>query len=140
MSNWNYVREESTKISAGDYRFEVVAAEETLSSTQKRMIVVTLQPNGATFTIKDYFVEGDYFNRKATQFFDSTGIEENNFELLTWIGAVGAARFKEDENGYLKVSYYLNQERASKLPPWKGTMPERQTLTEMQPVDDELPF
>jgi hypothetical protein len=107
------------------------------------MIVVTLKPNGATFTVNDYIVEGPYFNKKMTQLYDSTGIQENNFDYLTWVGAMGAARFKEDENGYLKVGFYLNQKQAEKLPPWVGEKPERQTVTEGfvdVTEDDELPF
>jgi hypothetical protein len=144
MSNWNYVREESTNVAAGDHRFEVVSAEEKVSKSGKNMIVVSLKPNGASFTVNDYIVEGEYFNRKMTQFFDSTGIEEGNFNLLTWVGAVGAARFKEDENGYLKVQYYLDPKRAEKLPPWVGDMPQRQTVTTLggdlegaEPLDPE---
>lgn len=144
MTNWNYVREESTNIAAGDHRFEVVSAEEKVSKSGKNMIVVSLKPNGASFTVNDYIVEGEYFNRKMTQFFDSTGVEEGNFNLLTWVGAVGAARFKEDENGYLKVQYYLDPKRAEKLPPWVGEMPQRQTVTTLggdldgaEPLDPE---
>jgi len=145
MSNWQYVREETTNVAAGDHRFEVVSAEEKTSKSGKRMIVVGLKPNGASFTVNDYFVEGEYFNRNLTSFYDSTNIEEGNFNFPTWIGAVGAARFKEDENGFLKRAYYLDTKRAEKLPPWQGDMPERQTVTEIgygfvKITDDELPF
>lgn len=154
MGNWNYAREEQTNVAAGDHRFEVVSAEEKQSKAGKDMIVVTLKPNGAGFTVNDYFVEGEYFNRKATQFFDSTGIEEGNFNLVTWTGAVGAARFKEDEQGYLKVHYYIDPRRAERLPAWVGDKPERQTVTTIggstqtddeedgfEPLDDEqMPF
>lgn len=146
MGNWNYAREESTRAGAGDYRFEVVSGEEKVSSTNKDMIVVALKLNGTSVTVKDYFVSGEFFNRKVTHFFDSTGIEEGNFNFLTWVGATGAARFKEDDQGYLKVAYYLDPKRAEKLPPWQGEAPERQTVTEIGkdftdiPGDDELPF
>ncbi len=140
--SWNYVREETEIIGAGDHRFEVVSAEEKTSKSGKKMIVVSLKPNKASFTVNDYFVEGEYFNRKVTQFFDSTGIPGGDFNLLTWVGATGAARFKEDENGYLKVAYYLYGKRAEELPAWEGEMPERQTVTEFKTLeeDDDLPF
>lgn len=142
MSNWNYVREESAKVGAGDLRFEVVSAEDKTSKTGKKMIVVGLKPNGAEFVVNDYIVEGEYFNRKMTQFFDSTGIKEGDFNFITWIGATGAARFKEDENGYLKVGYYLDKKKAATLPAWVGEMPQRQTVTEIKTegTDDDLPF
>lgn len=143
MGNWNYAREEATRAGAGDYRFEVVSAEEKVSKSGKDMIVITLKPNGAAFTVNDYIVQNEYFNRNMTSFFDATNIEEGNFNLLTWVGATGAARFKEDENGFLKRAYYLDPKRAEKLPPWVGEMPERQTVTTiggMEEVDDDLPF
>ena len=149
MGNWNYEREESTNVGAGDHRFVVVSAEESVSkSSGKPMIVVELKPNGAQFTVKSFFVQNEYFNRNMTQFFDSTGIEEGNFNFVTWVGAVGAARFKEDEQGYLKVGYFIDRKRAEKLPPWIGDMPERQTVTTIGgdddgfvPLDDEdAPF
>ena len=79
---FNYTREESSNAGAGDHRFAVISAEEKTSKTGKQMVVITLKPNGATFTVNDYIVEGEYFNRKMTQFFDSTGIEEGNFNYL----------------------------------------------------------
>lgn len=146
---FNFKREESTNVGAGDHRFEVVSAEQTTSKSGKQMIVIGLKPNGASFTVNDYIVEGEYFNRKMTQFYDSTGIAEGDFNFLTWVGAVGAAKFKEDENGYLKVGYYIDQKRAEKLPPWQGPTPERQTVTTIGSgagnfvdisSDDDLPF
>jgi hypothetical protein len=143
MSGWDYAREEKSNTGAGDHRFEVVSAEEKNSKTGKRMIVIGLKPNGAAFTVNDYIVKNEYFNRNMTSFFDATNIEEGNFNLLTWVGAMGAARFKEDENGFLKRAYYLDPKRAEKLPAWVGPVPERQTVTSisgMEEVDDELPF
>jgi len=142
MSNWNYVREEKANVLAGDLRFEVVSAEEKMSKSEKKMIVIGLKPNGAEFVVNDYIVEGDYFNRNMTQFFDSTGIKAGDFNFLTWIGATGAARFKEDENGYLKRQYYLDQRKAATLPAWVGTIPQRQTVTDFEEVgtDNDLPF
>lgn len=146
---WDYKRETQARVGAGDHRFEVVSAEEKLSSTNKNMIVVELRPNGASFTVRDYFVEGEYFNRRATSFFDSTNVEDGNFNLLTWTGAVGAARFKEDENGFLKVHYYIDKAKQDKLPAWVGNMPERQTVTQIGEVgeafdelsaEEDLPF
>ena len=144
--NWNYVREESPRVAPGDYRFEVISAVEKVSKSGKNMIEVCLKINGSNLTVYDYFVEGEFFNRKATSFFDATNIEEGNFDLITWVGAVGAARFKEDENGFLKVAYYIDKKRAERLPPWRGPMPERQKVTtiegftESNEPDDELPF
>ena len=146
MSNWDYTREESNRLSAGDYRVEIVDAEEKTSKSGNKMIVVTVQPNGSNIKIQNYIVKNEYFNRNATELFDSFNIEEGNFNLLTWKGAVGAARLKEDENGYLKIAWFVDKKKAEKLPAWIGEVPERQTVTELEggfqkiDGDEDLPF
>lgn len=146
MSDWKYVREESNRLSAGDYRVEIVDVQETVSkSSGLPMIVVTVRPNGSNIKIQNYMPKNEYFNRNMTQFFDAfPQIEEGDFNLLGWIGCVGAARLKEDENGYLKVAWFINAKRAEKLPPWQGELPERQTVTTLDGFtsveEEELPF
>lgn len=148
MSNWDYTREEPTRLEAGDYRVEIVDVQEAVSKTSNNpMLVITVKPNGSNIKIQNYIVKNQYWNRNMTQFFDAfPQIQEGDFNLLGWVGCIGAARLKEDENGYLKVAWFLDQRRAEKLPPWKGELPERQTVTELgfqevDPLDeDELPF
>lgn len=144
MSSWDdYKREEVTRPEAGDYRVEIVNAEAAISKTsQKPMIVVTVKPNGSNIKIKHYIVKNDWFNRNMTELFDSFNIDEGDFELAGWIGAVGAARLKEDENGYLKIARFISRDRADKLPEWAGEVPKRQTVTEFKEVgtEDDLPW
>lgn len=145
MSSWDdYKREETPKAQAGDYRCAVVDVEETTSKTSGNpMIVITVQPNGMNAKVKTYLVRNSYFNRNATQFFDAfPSIGEGNFNFLEWIGAVGAAKFGLDENGYLTVKWFLTPKQAEKIPEWKGEVPERQTVTDLIEVEDdgELPF
>lgn len=145
MSGWYYKREEADRLSAGDYRVVIVDAQEAVSKTSGNpMIVVTVRPNGSNIKIQNYIVRNQYFNRNMTQFYDAfPQISEGDFNLLGWVGCVGAARLKEDENGYLKVAWFLDAKRAEKLPPWQGEVPERQTVTALgdaEEVDEELPF
>lgn len=147
MSNWDYTREESNRLSPGDYRVEIVDVQEAISKTSNNpMLVITVRPNGSNIKIQTYLVKNEYFNRNATQFFDAfPQIQEGDFNILGWVGCIGAARLKEDESGYLKVAWFINAKRAEKLPPWQGDMPERQTVTELgdgfvEITDDELPF
>lgn len=144
MSKWdNYQREERANLGAGDYRCAITNAYEDVAKTSgKAMIVVEVQPNGAAFTVKHYIVEGEYFNRNMTSLFDCfPEIGDGNFDLLSWIGCIGAARFKQDGN-YLRVHYFLTPEQARHLPEWEGARPERQQAGEMpkNEDDEELPF
>ena len=84
----------------------------------------------------------EFFNQKISRFFDAfPQLGEGNFELLSWTGAIGAVKLREDGE-YLKVHYYLTPERAESLPPWSGTMPIRMTVTDFEEItdDSELPF
>ncbi len=150
MSTWDdWSREEAPRLEPGDYRVEITAVEETESKAGNPMIVVTVRPNGSNINIKHYIVKNQYFNRNMTDFFDSFNIDEGDFNFPTWVGAVGAAKLAEDENGYLKVRWFISESKAEKLPPWQGTTPERQTITtiggrggfvDVTPDEDELPF
>lgn len=145
MSNWDdYKREETPKAQAGDYRCAVVDVEETTSKTSGNpMIVITVQPNGMNAKVKNYIVKNEYYNRNMTSFFDAfPDIGEGNFNFLEWIGAVGAAKFGLDENGYLTVKWFLTPKQAEKLPEWVGEKPERQTVSSLKDEDglDDLPF
>ena len=138
MSNWDsYRREERPRLAPGDYRVEIVSVEEKESKAGNPMLVIGIQPNGSKIIIYHYIVKNEWFNRNMTDFFDSFNIDDGDFTLPTWIGAVGAARLKEDDRGYLKVQYFLDQRRAEKLPPWDGPMPERQERTRLNDIEDE---
>lgn len=139
-----YKREKRSRLTPGDYRVAITDVEETTSRNGNPMLVVTVQPNGSEIHINHYLVKNEYFNRNLTDLLDSFGLGEN-FDTLTWVGAVGAAKLVEDENGYLKVRYFLSPERAEKLPPWQGKEPERQEVSSLGDGfemldDDDLPF
>ncbi len=143
MSNWDYEREERPRVEAGEYRVAIVNAEESTSKAGNPMIVLTISPLGYDLKIKHYIVKNEYFNRNMTEVFDSFDITEGDFEFLGWRGAVGAAKLKEDESGYLKVNYFIDKERAEKLPPYEGELPERNTVNNdftPLPDDDGLPW
>lgn len=147
MGNWDsYQREEresQTKIT-GKLRCVIVSAEEGVSkSSGLPMIIVGVRPSGMRFTVKYYIAQNDNFNRKMTAFFDAfPEIRDGDFNFLTWVGAEGAANFGEDDQGYLKVKWFLTPTQAAALPPFEGDKPEKQTFTTLDEDDDEsdLPF
>lgn len=150
MSSWDNYKYEERKAFAlepGNYRVVIVDAEEKKSKTGKDMIVIELRPSGASFSVRDYIVAGDYFNDKISRVFDAfPEIGNGNFNLLEWIGAMGAAKLKADSEGYLKVHYYLTPEEAQRLPEFEGARPVKQTATNLvgnfedADPDDDCPF
>ena len=148
MSNWSdYKHEDSPNAGpkvTGRQRCVIVSAEERVSSKGNPMIEIKVRPSGCRFTVRTFLVKNEHFNRNASAFFDAfPEIGDGNFNFIEWPGAIGAAFFSEDENGYLKVKYFIDAKRAESLPPFEGERPERVTVTSLaDPEDDEneLPF
>lgn len=150
MGVWDsYQRESNGRDNSaliGKRRCVIVGAEETVSNAGNPMIVIKVRPSGCNFSVTTWLVKNEHFNRNATQFFDCfKEIPDGDFNLLSWIGAEGAADFGEDEKGYLKVKWWVDAVKAQSLPPFEGEKPERQTITtldEEEPYDDDddLPF
>lgn len=134
-------REETVKVT-GKLRVVITDVEETTSKKSGLpMIVVSVRPSGTRAIVKTYIVHNEYFNRTATQFFDAfPDIGDGNFSFLEWIGAEGAAMIELDENGYMRVKYFIDSVKAADLPPFVGEKPERQVFTKIEDEDDELPF
>lgn len=138
MHDWSdYKREERSRLEVGDYRVEIVSVEESTSKAGNPMLVIGIKPNGSGITIKHYITKNEYFNQNMTEFFDSFNIDDGDFTLPTWVGAVGAAHLKNDEKGYLKVGWFIKGKKADALPAWVGKMPERQELTKLEDIEDE---
>lgn len=152
MGNWDsYKREENERESAvtGKHRVVITEAGEATTGPNSKhpgtpMIVVKLRPSGRKFSVTHRIVKNEYFNRNMTQFFDAfTEIDEGDFNFLSWVGAEGAAMFKEDANGYTQVAYFLDPVRAADLPAFEGEKPEKQTITKLDDEEDDdegLPF
>lgn len=151
MSNWDtYKREEQERESAviGKNRVVIVEANEAVTGPNSKnpgtpMIVIKVRPSGRRFTVTHRIVKNDWFNRNMTQFFDAfPEIDDGDFNFLSWVGAEGAAFFKEDSNGYTQIGYFIPPSRAKDLPPFEGEKPERQQITKLDDSEDDgdLPF
>ena len=152
MSNWNdFQREENERESAvtGKHRVVITEVSEGVTGPNSKnpgtpVIIVKVRPSGRRFSVTYRLIKNEWFNRNATQFFDAfPEIKFGDFSFLSWVGAEGAAMFKQDDRGYTQVSYFLSPERAADLPPFEGDKPERQTVTSLDDdadPDDDLPF
>lgn len=146
--NWadSYKREEgkASKKVTGLLRCVITGAEEQKSKTSgKDMIVVSVKPSGAEFSVKYYIVKNEKFCRNMTIFFDSfPEIQDGDFEFLHWVGCEGAANFVEDENGYTKIRWFIEAPKAKDLPPFEGTKPEKiEVNNDFSDInEDDLPF
>lgn len=139
-----YRHEDPDRLEPGDYRCVITEVKEAASkSTGRPMLVVTVKPNGSNIKINQYIVKNEYFNRNMTALYDSFGIPEGDRDIAGWIGAMGAAKLERDDQGYMRVRYFIARDRQENLAPWEGEAPVRQTVsdafTEVSD-DDDLPF
>lgn len=140
---WNFKREEQDfSIPAGDHRVAIESAEKALSKAGNDMLIIKMRVSGYSGLLWHYIVFMDEHpeitNRNLTQFFDSFDIEDGNFNLASYIGKVGAARVKIDENGYAKVAWFIHKKKQDNLPPWKGNLPIPSGCTPVE--DDDVPW
>lgn len=140
---WQFKHEESqfAEIAPGKYRVMIESAEMAISKAGNDMLVIKLIVSGQTARIWNYIVfledRPEITNRMLTQFFDSFGIEEGDFDLNHYPGHLGGANIKHDEDGRAKISYFLSRKQQESLPAWDGDIPKFEPLQEQ---DDELPF
>lgn len=151
MGEWNYNRTEGEfkQIPEGRYRVRVKSAEKAVSKSGNDMLVLQFEVSGYAQILYHYIVfladRPEVTNRMLTQFFDSfKDIKEGDFNMQNWIGKIGGAQVKHDDEGRAKIHYFLREKQVEELPAWKeyGKMPEaKDGFVEVpEGVGDELPF
>lgn len=140
---WQFKREEREfeELPEGRYRVMIVDAEMAVSKSGNDMLVIKMVVSGTKRNLWNYITflddRPEITNRMLTQFFDSFGIEGGNFNLNSYIGAVGGCQVKHDQDGRARVQYFLSKKQQEQLPPWEGEV----ELKELPKEDDgELPF
>ena len=165
---WSYQREESnngegfvSRIKAGDkLRVRVKSVEKAQSKTGNDMLVFQFDVSGHPDIIYYYipFLQDrpEVTNGKLTQFFDSfKDIADGDFDMLHWMGKVGAACFKMEEyNGQMnpKISWFIKADKQGDLPAWvepvhngdsgdsSSTQPTGEFMNVPDSQMDEIPF
>lgn len=151
---WNYQREETSfaPLPEGKYRIRVRAVEKAQSKQGNDMLVLQFDVSGSAKVLYYYLVfmpdRPEITNGKLTQFFDSfKGIKDGDFEILHWIGQVGACMIKHEVyNGEKRerISYFIKADKQGDLPPWKEdtSSPSVTAGTAFAPVDSgyDVPF
>ena len=143
---WQFKREESEfeELAEGRYRVMIVDSEMAVSKSGNDMLVIKLQVSGTNRNLWNYITflddRPEITNRMLTQFFDSFGIEDGNFNLNSYLGKIGGCQVKHDQDGRARVQYFLSKKQQEALPPWKGDSPKSPKFEELPGGDEELPF
>lgn len=143
--DWNYKAEESTSapIPEGRYQVCIEDVEKTVSKAGNDMLKIKLIVGGTNNRrIWNHIVflpdRPEITNRMLTQFFDAFGIDRGDFNLSNYIGKIGGAQIKHDDEGRAFVHYFLNRNVTAKLPPYDGDTVS--SVTGYNPEEDDLPF
>lgn len=146
---WKFNREESKefeKVEAGTHRIRIRSAEKAISKASGNdMLALQFEVSGTSALLFHYIVfladKPEITNRNLTAFFDSFGIKDGDFNLERYVGKAGACQVKIDDQGYAKVQYFINKNKAMSLPPFenKARKQSLNDLTEVE-IDGEMPF
>lgn len=146
---WQFKREEQgfDEIPEGTYRVAIESAEMAVSKASGNdMLVIKLAVSGFSSHLWNYIAflpdRPEITNRMLTSLFDSFGIQDGDFNLAGYVGKIGAAKIKHDEEGRAKISYFLAKDKQSSLPPWKGDLPMKMAVgfQEVGEDPDDLPL
>lgn len=140
---FSYQKNTHKDFEPGNYRFCIVSAVDQVSKSGKEMKVIEVKIDPVERPIKYFFVEGEYLNDKLSRFFDSCPeIREGNLNCIEWVGAMGAAKFDYDSNGYKVLKWFIPIDKQDNLPPYEGAKVEKQEVTNLEELgaDEELPF
>lgn len=126
---WNYQREETSfaPLPEGKYRIRIKAVEKAESKSGNEMLVFQFEVSGSGKVLYHYITflpnNPSVTNGQLTQFFDSfKDIQDGDFNMLNWIGKVGACKIKHEEyNGEKRerISYFIKADKQKDLPPWQ---------------------
>ena len=136
---WNYQREETSfaPLPEGKYRIRVRAVQKAESQKGNEMLVLQFDVSGSAKVLYYYIVfmpdKPEITNGKLTQFFDSfKDIKDGDFDILNWVGKVGACMIKHEEyNGEKRerISYFIKADKQKDLPPWQESGTVSPTVT-----------
>ena len=125
---WEYKREEQAfeQVPVGKHRIRILSAEKAISKNGNDMLALQFEVSGMNNILYHYIVflndRPEITNRMLTQFFDSfKDIEEGNFNMVNWIGKVGACKVNVDKNDpdRTRLSWFIPADKQDELPPWK---------------------
>lgn len=145
---WDYKVEESkfAEIPEGRYRVCIETAEMATSKAGNEMLKMRLIISGTNNRRLYHHIvflpdRPEITNRMLTQFFDAFEIERGDFSIAGYVGRMGGAQVKHDEEGRARIQYFLAPSVTAKLPPYDGDIPTTAT-TDNIPFDnaDDLPF
>ena len=99
----------------GDHDCFIQKVEEKQSNTGKRMLEVSMTvDNGGTQYVERY-VEGEYFNKNMSRFFDAFGIECGDWNYADWYGKTARGHFCHKQESYQDKSGELKTVNRCKL-------------------------
>ena len=90
----------------GDLPVKILSAKETTAKSGNRMLEVNLLVDGAVNRTPyiERYVEGEYFNRNMSRFFDAFNIPRGNFNYQSWVNKSAVGHFEHKQESYQTAS------------------------------------
>jgi hypothetical protein len=86
----------------GDNQIMVAGARIAQTKTSgAQMLEIAFKVQGCPGFYYERYVEGDYFNKNITKFFDALGITRGDFDFTHWKGKKGYAHFEHEVQEYI---------------------------------------
>lgn len=86
----------------GDNQIMVAGARTAQTKTSgAQMLEIAFKVQGCPGFYYERYVEGDYFNKNITKFFDALGIARGDFDFSHWKGKKGVAHFEHEIQEYI---------------------------------------
>jgi len=112
--------EQGPRITAGDHRVKLVKVEEKFSQNGKAMVAFDfVTKEGAKLFMNA--VEGDYFNKIMTNFYDGFGIPRGDRNMVRWIGRTATAHIalgkpRDDGRQFMEIKYFITPQEGTQSP------------------------
>jgi len=149
----NYRPEDySNNVQEGENFVRIASASQRYSTAGNEMIELEFSIVGNdNFKLKYFLVDGEYFNKNATRFFDCFRIQRGNFNMRSWIGKTGTVYLEYGEpngNGkrYLQITKLVveqNQDTSSvqnkqSTPPARNQ--QQSAPHQQEEFEEDIPF
>lgn len=138
-------------VSDGNHDIKIVSATTRTSKTGKQMIEVSyVAKECMAYPYIENYVEGEYFNKNMTRFFDAFCIQPGNFNFQSWIGKKGVGCFEHRQETFTgkdgmqktitkcHMAYLVVPERGQ--PQQAPQQYQQQPVQQVPPVQQNIPF
>lgn len=89
-------------VADGDHTMTIKGARITQTTKGTQIIEVGCMVGSCPVVYVEKLIEGEYFDKVATMFFDAFKIDRGNFDFKVWVGKSALGHFEHIQESYVK--------------------------------------